>query len=1184
MAEESELVGGISVSLGASDAKLAGDLAAANRIVEEQWVNKTFNAQLRVGLAGGTGAPGGGGRQAAPQPPSRPVFGAAAVQTQVAAQQGQTALQRRINEELAKTGEIYNTQTGEIERTTAALSTQRAAVVSTARVSRQALTDEEVRHVQMLARVDQAERAQTTRTQASRAARIAPAGDEEEQQGLANSVRFSGRDMRFREQHEDRIARLRARAGTQAYNAQEVLRRRELNRTQQHFTNLTTLATKYFDEQERRAGGGEVATVTAESQQRLQSLSYENQRAGSNIPMGGGFAPQRTPAQIAAYRASEQARANAAASRSLVRPTTLIAPAQGPVDEIERARRRAMAEVEARGRGRGGGATMSAFRQSDEEIERRERTRVAGAEAQRLAAGRTARTSAAGFGGMFLFGGPARQQVEASAAVAAADQKVLAARKRLSDPEIIRSPRAYRAATEEVTVALKQQAAATERLQSLGTGGTALRSLAAVTVAGAAFGLAMSAASTGLKLVEQAVGPTLERLTGFASTTAAYTDSLADATRAASGNAQAVTALKLASTGMSAVTAASIQPLIQQRAEIEAGNKAIQDQIESFNVSENLRKQGGNAGLGSTTGGFLGTGLGGIPSTGEQIGNLLRQRGDEARNPRATAVPGTGFLPGILTPRYTSQPGSQADAVAAFGRALSGVNESLVKGGDAADQLTRGTAANADQVQRTARAFDVLSPAMAAAIRENNLYSDSLRTEADAKRALEAINYAATLPDPALLAQQFNRQNPAIIAAANRQQAYAIGAQLPAQQALQNLAAPLKPIGTGYLARDAVEAAKIKGTQAESQGLQDGLNARYKQGEQILRDTYHLTTDQVEQLRASGSAIATLQAGISNATATYQVHQYNLQLFLARRTLQDINGLTGRNFGGAGQTRLGELEKENLALSRQGQLLQFNLSQRQISFQVAQAGFAAPGLTSEERAARINEAKYEASFAQKSLDIQKQMFGNQVQIVDISNLRQGQDLLKQIGLLTEGRALTLKVQVDTEKINLEVTRQQQQLADIGTQISKMDSLFATANGEIQQLELAAGNAIGSVANTILSQFGLALGGMGAQLDAWTKLRGRATEGTGPTSKSGAASGVLGRTHGTTDITVGEAGGEEVAVLSHPRAYLGGMGGGGAVSVTFNGGITVRSESDIDTIVRRVESAINSRAGLIMRTG
>ena len=78
-----------------------------------------------------------------------------------------------------------------------------------------------------------------------------------------------------------------------------------------------------------------------------------------------------------------------------------------------------------------------------------------------------------------------------------------------------------------------------------------------------------------------------------------------------------------------------------------------------------------------------------------------------------------------------------------------------------------------------------------------------------------------------------------------------------------------------------------------------------------------------------------------------------------------------------------------------------------------------------------------------------------------------------------------------------------------------------------------------------------------------------------------ASGLLFNTAGTTNLTVGEAGTETVAVLRNPRQMMmGGMGGGGAIIININNPV-VRDNSDIEKIARAVEETLRQRS-LLMR--
>jgi hypothetical protein len=461
-----------------------------------------------------------------------------------------------------------------------------------------------------------------------------------------------------------------------------------------------------------------------------------------------------------------------------------------------------------------------------------------------------------------------------------------------------------------------------------------------------------------------------------------------------------------------------------------------------------------------------------------------------------------------------------------------------------------------------------------------------------------AVGRGRTPPD--VLAAEFNVADEAMVRALGRTQDYALKTQLPAQAALQNLAQPLLPVGTGIpggagagaVSTDASGKQQLT-TQQAAISQQKELNAYYAQGREELENTYkpaiiqawgqaagQAFQTQIDGIAKLGTEIAGLQAAISNDQVEQQTKHYNYQLFIARRTLSDIGGLTGRNFG-AGQSYLGVLEKQNLALSRQGQQLGFNLSQRQINFQTAVAGFQTPGVTPEERQANIAEAKIEAGFAQKQLDIQKQMFGNQVQIVDISNLRQGADLAKQIGLIIGDRQVTINIAVRQQELILAQQRSEQLVAQAGKYLGSVDTIAAAGISHIQDLEVAAGRALTRTetkAVKLVSKF------MADLAVVYSNFFSNNMEnptggyvGSGPPRREPFATGVLGSTSGATDITVGEAGNETVAVLRNPRALMSGLGGGSTVN--FYGGVVVRQDSDITAIARQVTKVMGRDAAL-----
>jgi hypothetical protein len=438
---------------------------------------------------------------------------------------------------------------------------------------------------------------------------------------------------------------------------------------------------------------------------------------------------------------------------------------------------------------------------------------------------------------------------------------------------------------------------------------------------------------------------------------------------------------------------------------------------------------------------------------------------------------------------------------------------------------------------------------------------------------------------------QQERALPSFIGQQVRSSQYAQGTQLPMQAYLANLAAPPTTIGSsiaaaGSKAGGAAEQAKINAGIKDAQGLQTTLDGFYAQGQKAVHDTYDPGVLQMFQqqgldtfhgllgsVQSVGAEMSKIQSGVNMEQAQYAAAQYTNEIRIAARSLTDIRQLTGQIGASAGDN-LGIYERQNLLLGRQGQQLQFMLSQRQINFQTAIAGFQVPGLTPAEQNARVTEAKTEASYAQKQLDIQKKMFGNQVKVVDIGNLRQAVDLTAQIGLLRQGRSITLDIAIKQESLTRLNKLQAALMAQVNTYVGAVDSLSAKNIANLAEIEAATGSFIGTVGTMAAKAAyntgrALYLGITGGVLGGTSGSGTWQSSGTSSREGShGHAAGFLGTTSGTTDMTVGEAGSETVAVLRNPRSVTpGGFGGGGDIVInltaTLDGAVVYRD------VVRRM---------------
>lgn len=1173
--EDVELVGGIAVSVGASHRQLVTDLQAADRILEA-WAQRSVKINI-------------GAQVTTPQPvrqtPATPVSFGPGAATRAQAQQGQTALQRAINAELGKTGEMLDENGEIVSQTTSRIRGQKNAIIEVQQAAATqtplALGTDEVQKGLDEILASLREIVETAKTMGSIPAPVATGGSRGGAR-RATPVRSASADEGEEEYGADfpRIRYLRSAPGSrdaeslrldvnrseQALNRQ---RRREEERSARDRRQREDAEARVRQENDRRSSTSTLEQLTAEAQADNAREEYIGARP---------FAPGERERQ-------ERERAEAAqrASTSRARtPRTTPAPAPAVVtpqpDAIERERRRLLSLIGSRG-GRGAGLGG----QSEEDILAREEQRVATQRAQAVAAGRTARTQASSLGGLLSGRGGL---IEAQARLAAANERVRLTQRNLFDPEVIRDARAYKVAVGDAAAADKERAAALKKVESFSGFGAAAKSLIGVTVAGAAFGLGLKAIDVGLELTGRALQPVIDRALGFSNVAGRVTDQLSDQTREAKGNVQAVVALANAQAGLSKSSAAIISPLISQQAAIEAGNKALGDAVDQFQTYQKLRSQG-VGGITSQTGGFLGTGFFGTRSTSQELGRLFQglPRGFTEGAGAITQTGGRGPR-GALGPTLTA---AQAETnLSVFNDGLKFANEQLVKGGDVVDKFVNNLSDPDLQKSLDAFARAGADSSLIDALRSQRIGVQGIDA-AGARRILEAFNAGAQQQDPQLLATQLARQNAALVSQLGKEIKFQTQTQLPVQNALQGLANPNVAVGTGLTPEDRQ---RVTGTLSEANDLQAQLNARYDAGRAAVEATYRpaivknfgaAAAKAFDSALASvintGQQIASIQEGISNEQADYQTAQYNFQLQIAKRTLSDIAGLNDRNYG-VGQSQLGQLERSNLLLGRQAQMFQFELSQRQINYQTAVAGFSAPGVTPEERQANVKAAQIEAEYAQKQLDIQKQMFGNQVQIVDIQNLRQGVDLVNQIGLLQQGR----QVQIDTTAAEQKLIRlnqlQAQNVQQVGTYIDAVNTLVSTAFGQIASLEAAAGAAMGGLAVGVLTQFGLVIGGITQSVGALTGTTRYGGKMDNPKLfASGSVQNIGTPTRIGENGLMGEAGDETLLILSRPRVGAGGGGtGGGIVVYVYNP--VVRNDSDIDALARRVAQELGQQAATL----
>lgn len=759
----------------------------------------------------------------------------------------------------------------------------------------------------------------------------------------------------------------------------------------------------------------------------------------------------------------------------------------------------------------------------------------------------------------------------------------------------------------------------------------ALRNLAAGTVGVVAgtlgFSAALGIAQGALAGTSAVLAPIIERMTGFTGISAQLTSQLADEAKAHGGATQTVVAEAAARAGLSKAAADTISPLLEQRAATEAGNKSLQEGIDLLHTFEDARHRGGQQGVFSTTGGLFGTSLGGTASTQELIKKELgapetqtdpaqiaeRQRALAAQAAGQSTVRGVAQFPlqrnaSAIAPTVSVEQAlkeSKASQNILEDR-ISFFNDALAKGGEASlkfaanqNDVSEAFASAADKAGLTEIADVARGPNKVV------LVDSSGKPVLDPQKlvaAITAVNVGAQTPAPAVLIKQLTeRVIPAQKALFRAEGNFQRQSTIPGQFALSELAQPTpgtQGIGLGAgITGDKATRTAAHNYETQVGGAVKFVNEQIAKGKQALMDLVPADLQGefsgiLGDIEATGKAISGIQLGIQQQQTNLAVHEYNNSLRIARRTLADIRDMQA---GIKGETRdtLGGLEGQNIALNRQLQLLGFEMAQRQINFKLATAGFVAPGTTPEERAARIEEAKKEAEFAQKQLDIQEKLANNEFKGIQISTTREATDVINQIRLLQEGRSVTINTAAASRALDVLNKKQQQLLALAGSYVEEGAKVITSMMQAASQIQTQTGKGF----SLILGETAKAWGIFGTQAASiLNALRGSApntgkisdSRSEGNQSKVGHASGILGDTLGTTNMTVGEAGRERVAVVKNPHlvpmSSLAGFGGGASGGSTgpliqmtvIVSGNNVRSAEDLTELAEMMASKVEDR--------
>lgn len=458
-----------------------------------------------------------------------------------------------------------------------------------------------------------------------------------------------------------------------------------------------------------------------------------------------------------------------------------------------------------------------------------------------------------------------------------------------------------------------------------------------------------------------------------------------------------------------------------------------------------------------------------------------------------------------------------------------------------------------------------------------------------ATQAYEAASRGQSIPSSAVFMAQ---QGQALAAQA---QGAALSGQrernlaIPGQLGIQLAANPFLPASTGLPA--GYKSSLNTGTQqlqnqltAEGQSAIKGLTDDISK--QLGPAAAQQFTGYTNTISNYGAQIAKLNVVLANRQAAQSAVEYGNSLRIINRSISDAQGLVS----GAGATsgpnaNLGAVQRQQFQLSQQSNILSTQLAQKQVNFQTASAGFLVQGATPEERAARQKEAEIEASYAQRQLNIQKAQIPLAQTSFDVGATRNLTDLTAQRTIIEEQRRLDLTSIDISKRIAADNVKIEQATAKASSLVNQSTGVFSQALGVAVS---GAAQGIGSFTDLLVvaekkiaDAYGITLGPTATTTTTTGTGRPPNLVPTRPGPRKPHASGWLGDVRSSTDMTVGEAGHETVAILRNPRrATIGspsGGGGGTNVQIMITGN-TVRDDRDIDTIARRVEEIVVRNLG------
>lgn len=715
------------------------------------------------------------------------------------------------------------------------------------------------------------------------------------------------------------------------------------------------------------------------------------------------------------------------------------------------------------------------------------------------------------------------------------------------------------------------------------------------------FGATLAVAQAAVQAVGTAAAPVIDKIAGYTAVAQKVNNVLADGIRQQGGYADVVTTSALAQAGFSKSVADSLNPILQRTGTIRAGNKALEEQIDLFHTAENVGFRGlfnpigSTAGLTRGTGGALGTPLFQDKGQLELLTELLPGGDALSRNFPLSRAFANFLVPqarqftefqeegGLLTP----------EKIAAFNQGNEGPGVQLVNIAD----IEPGARDAIKEAQEKAFIEAGVAEPERQVIRGSGgilarVGTDGeitpLRGGGDINTFLEQSATARSRQDPALLLDALRARDLPAQRLLNREQA-TLGRRLNSVQfGLQALQQPILPAGTGVIS-GVGGASGDTALRGRTQDVVGTLQGFAREGIQQLlgivpEDRLGAVRTELTRIQAISKEMAGYQIELFDMNVQHTVNSLNNQLRITDRTVTDLAQLSGRMPALPFLDNLGAKQREimlaNRSLQELGQSsnkIGIRIQERQLNLREAIAGLGVTGETPEERALRLKALHEELADQRSLLENQKASVAIQGEVIpltwdieDITNNRNYQDALVARGLLAEEIKITVRtseVQDQMRALQEEMsyrmgrinTDLQEGVADINLEMQTYASLVQQSADDWERTRALVGSVFDEIRGDSPDGSSTSTSGGGLHDSG----------GSGP----GYASGGLFTTMGATPITVGEAGKETVAVLRNPRNFFADIATGGVtlqISVTGN---TVRSDEDLNELVRRITNEV-----------